>query len=272
MDTEQNPYAPPKHSSAGYAVIENSDLRASARRQLSGVWGKMVLAGLVYGVIASPAIYFFARLNPFDNPALNILFSIAYFSLLGPLYLGFSELYLKRVRAQDIAVNDVLSGLNRFGDGFLLTFFFILFTFLWSLLFVVPGIIKAFGYSMAYFIMYDDPTITPLQALKKSQMMMRGYKGKLCLLFLSFIGWASLPVLTGVIGFLFLSPSPFPYIDILGYVMSFFGWASFSVLIGVIGSLWLYPYIGVSMGNFYENLKQNQGHLLGREHNVPSSP
>jgi len=71
--------------------------------------------------------------------------------------------------------------------------------------------------------MYDNPDIKPLEAIKKSQIMMKGYKWKLFILHLSFIGWGLLCILTAGIGF-----------------------------------LWLYPYVGLSEGNFYENLKRNQ--------------
>jgi len=220
---EQNPYAPPKHGSTGFIVIENHDLRAHSRQQLKGAWGKMALAVFVYSLIVYPALFIFSEISPLHNTTLDVILTIAYYIVIGPFYLGFSGLFLKRIRGEEVSVKNIFDGFGNFFKSFLLCLFYVIFTMLWSLLLIVPGIIKALGYSMAYYIMYDNPDIKPLEALKKSQAMMKGYKGKFFMLYLSFIGWALLGLLT------------------LG-----------------IGYLWLYPYVGVSMGNFYENLKQNQ--------------
>lgn len=67
-----------------------------------------------------------------------------------------------------------------------------IFTFLWSLLFIIPGIIKAYAYSMTPFIIADEPDIDFMAAIKKSQELMRGHKFRLFKLQLSFIGWFSL--------------------------------------------------------------------------------
>lgn len=72
-----------------------------------------------------------------------------------------------------------------------------LFTFLWTLLFIVPGIIKAIAYSMTPYILTDLPSVTTTNALKISMKMTKGYKGKIFVMFLSFIGWSILSALTG---------------------------------------------------------------------------
>lgn len=70
-----------------------------------------------------------------------------------------------------------------------------IFIFLWSLLLIVPGIIAAYRYSMAVFIFCDDPEKGILQCIRESKEMMRGYKGQLFVLDLSFIGWYLLCVI-----------------------------------------------------------------------------
>jgi uncharacterized membrane protein len=156
-------------------------------------------------------------------PFITLVLSIGILITNGAFTLGFAGYFLKRIRGEEIATKNIFDGFNRFLPSFLLTLLTGLFTCLWALLLIIPGIIKSLGYSMAFYIMYDNPEIKPLEALKKSQIMMKGYKGKLFLLQLSFIGWALLCVLT-------------------------FG----------VGYFWLYPYINLSMANFYENLKKNQ--------------
>ncbi len=93
--------------------------------------------------------------------------------------------------------------------AFLVPFLKTLFVFLWSLLFVIPGFIMAYAYSMAIYIAHDNPEMSTMDAIKKSKELMRGHKWDLFVLDLSFIGWILLACLTGGIGFFFLQP----YID-----------------------------------------------------------
>ena len=85
-------------------------------------------------------------------------------------------------------------------------FFFI---FLWTLLFIIPGIIAAYRYAMAPYLMAQNSNLGVMEAIGQSKQMMMGHKGRLFLLELSFIGWVLLCVLTAGIGFLWL----FPYMN-----------------------------------------------------------
>ena len=64
-----------------------------------------------------------------------------------------------------------------------------IFTFLWSLLFVIPGLIKSYSYSMTPYILSEDPRITPMDAITESRRIMDGNKFRLFCLHFSFIGW-----------------------------------------------------------------------------------
>ena len=79
-------------------------------------------------------------------------------------------------------------------------------TVLWSLLFVIPGIIKTYEYAIIPYILADDPEISSKDAFKKARQMMKGNKWRLFKLNLSFIGWGILCVLTLGVGTLFLMP------------------------------------------------------------------
>jgi uncharacterized membrane protein len=61
---------------------------------------------------------------------------------------------------------------------------------LWSLLFIVPGIIKAYSYSQSFYILYDNPDWTASQCIEESKRMMQGNKAELFVFQMSFIGWA----------------------------------------------------------------------------------
>ena len=81
-----------------------------------------------------------------------------------------------------------------------------IFIFLWSLLFVIPGIIKSYSYSMSNFIMAENPEMSAKEAMEVSMEMMRGNKWRLFCLELSFIGWGILCLFTLGIGYLWLNP------------------------------------------------------------------
>ena len=86
-------------------------------------------------------------------------------------------------------------------------FFKNLFIFLWSLLFVIPGIIKGYEYYMVDYILSEDPTIDYKDALEQSKNMMMGYKWSTFVLELSFLGWGILSALTcGILGFFYVNP------------------------------------------------------------------
>lgn len=77
---------------------------------------------------------------------------------------------------------------------------------LWSILFVIPGIIKSYEYAIIPYILADNPEISSKDAFKKAKAMMKGNKWRLFKLNLSFIGWFLLSVLTFGIGTFFLMP------------------------------------------------------------------
>lgn len=86
------------------------------------------------------------------------------------------------------------------------------FTFLWTLLFIIPGIIKSYAYSQAYLIYKDHidrpdlDKISALDCITESKELMKGHKSRLFILDLSFLGWVLVGFLTLGIGFLWITP------------------------------------------------------------------
>ena len=187
---------------------ENVVLMREARESLKGKWGVAVGALAIFVVITAAV-----QQVPKAGPLLGFIIS-------GPMSLGFAIFYLTLSRGQNAKLNNLFDGFEQFGSTIGLAFFIALFTLLWTLLLIVPGIIAALSYSMAYFVMVDDPSVGPLDAINKSKAMMNGYKWKLFKLHLRFLGWAILCLFTLGIGF-----------------------------------LWLTPYIQVSLAKFYDDLK-----------------
>ncbi|MCH5198361.1 MAG: DUF975 family protein [Oscillospiraceae bacterium] len=134
--------------------------------------------------------------------------SIAVIVIMGPISFGMAKIFLGLVMgAQSIEINDMFSGFKTdFGGTFLIGLMTTIFTFLWSLLFVIPGIIKSIAYSMAYFVKVDHPEYDWKQCMDESVSITNGHKGELFVLQLSFIGWMIVCGFTFGIGYLWLMP------------------------------------------------------------------
>ena len=198
---------------------QNFEIRKAAREALAGNWVNTIVAVIIYMGIISV-------LTPI--PGIGY---IAIIAITGPLFYGFLLFFVKLVRKKNTDFNFIFKAFNfsgpnlgLFGRSFGLYWLINLYVFLWSLLLIIPGIIAAYGYSMAFFLFIDNPEIGISEALNKSKEMMYGYKGKLFVLTLSFIGWWFLCILSLGIGF-----------------------------------FWLKPYMMTSLVLFYEDLKKERG-------------
>ena len=206
--------------------MSSRDLRYQARRALAGRWGVAILAGFL-------AAFFGGLVNSVSNgisieldeetmkyfqmseSTIEALFGVALsattlslvqFIMGGPVQLGYSQFLLKMHRGEDAQVKDLFSQFYRFAEGFCLYLLRGIFIVLWSMLFVIPGIVKSYSYAMAHFIMAEDPSISCVDAITRSRQLMDGHKAELFVLRLSFIGWHFLCILTCGIGYLWLIP------------------------------------------------------------------
>jgi uncharacterized membrane protein len=192
-------------------ATENLSLMQSARESLAGKWGMAVGATLVY-IIILVGVQEVPKLGP-----------IAGLIIGGPFALGFSMFSLNIARGKDSRLEQIFDGFKKFGVAIGAYVISIVFVLLWMLLLIVPGIIAALSYSMIFYIIADDDSISGYDALKKSKQMMDGHKMKLFRLCLRFFGWGLLCILTLGIGF-----------------------------------LWLMPYMQVTFAKFYEDIKSQE--------------
>lgn len=188
----------------------NKVFRANARAQLGGgifknTWLMALVVCLIYDLIIGFA----------SSLVIGIIL------VGGLLAYGLAHVFLDLVRGKDkIEIGDLFCGTGKFVDLLVLYLLYSLFLFLWTLLFIVPGIVKYYSYSMAFYIKNDHPEYDWKQCINESRRMMKGHKGQLFGLHLSFIGWILLSFLTCGIGL-----------------------------------LWVMPYMHAAQANFYENLK-----------------
>lgn len=169
---------------------QNSELRAEARVALGDKWIMAAFSTLLFGAISGVASYTVIG---------SVLVAL-------PLAFGYAVLLLDILRGGEVNVGTLFVGFNDFGRIVLTKLLQAVYIFLWSLLLVIPGIIKMYSYAMTDFILKDEPLLANNAAIEKSMAMMDGNKIKLFLLDLSFIGWAILCIFTFGIGYFFLQP------------------------------------------------------------------
>ncbi len=203
----------------------NQGYKNRALASLSGKWDKAIIATIIYLIITigvSQVITIPFSSSIAGSGSASFLWTVLCF----PLLWGYTVFFLNIIREKKIDWDSIFDGYKngewkRIGGTYLLYYIYVI---LWTLLLIIPGIIKALSYSMTPFILQDDPTISGNAAIEKSMRMMDGHKMDLFWLFLSFIGWIILSIMTFGIGFILLE-----------------------------------PYINTSVAHFYEDLKKQQG-------------
>ena len=170
-------------------MLDRAALKAVAKTNIQGNIGMYFLCSLLIGLISGAAA--------------SLIVGII---LLPVLNFSYVLMTMKMVRNEKLEVGDAFSGFNFFGKALWLTILISFFTYLWSLLFVVPGIIKSYAYSMAPYILAENPNMTAREALNESKRITDGYKGDLFVLQLSFLGWDLLAGLTMGLLYIWLAP------------------------------------------------------------------
>ena len=200
-------------------ISSTSKMRQQGATDLRGRWGEAALFTFVYFVIAAIFSGTVQAGSDLFVTGLGSALSI----LLIPMGWGYGMTFLANHRHEDddpFSIGHLFDGYRDFVRVFLTLLLQRIYIFLWMLLLIVPGIIKAFSYAMTPYILRDRPDLEYNGAIELSMAMMRGHKADLFWLYLSFIGWFLLCILT------------------LG-----------------IGSFWLGPYVQSTVANFYEEVK-----------------
>lgn len=184
--------------------------REAAWAQLTGNWKPAVLVTLVYILIV----------GAMEGAEALSLLSIF---VLGPLSYGYYVSFLNSKRTGEVVrIENLFDGFKDYARVFLTNLLQSIYIVLWTLLLIVPGIIKSISYSQTFFVLKDNPELKNNAAIERSMAMMEGHKMEYFCLILSFIGWLLLGILT------------------LG-----------------IGLLWVNPYIATATAHFYEYVKED---------------
>ncbi len=205
-----------------------SEMKKQALGTLKGKWGLVVLCTFVFFLVnmvlplpfdiilnGGLSVWFNQGETTGTADIFNILISV----LLIPFSVAFYWFFLSISRSETPQLSDLFTiyadwktSLKLIGTSIVVSIFVIL----WTLLLIIPGIIKSLSYSQTFYVLKDHPEYSMTEAITESRKIMQGYKWKYFLLNLSFIGWGILSLFT------------------LG-----------------IGLLWLIPYMTTSLGSFY---------------------
>lgn len=182
------------------------EFKSAARQSLSGKWLTAALCTLVYFLIfyVAPELI----ILPYDDESSlgTSFYEYIIMMLLLPLYWGYIVLFLNVARDNSCQMGSLFHGFSDYGRIFGTMLLQTVYICLWTLLLIIPGIIKTYSYALTPYILKDNPELSFNGAIDKSMAMMKGHKMDLFLLDLSFIGWFILGVITLCIGFLWISP------------------------------------------------------------------
>ena len=253
-----------------------ADFRELARNALRGKWAIAVLTGFLASLLGAgiatsgggsssssnsnsasnlfqdfQATEFWMQFRTILIAAIVILVIWVIITIIigGAAKLEYAIFNLKLVDNKEVAVSDLFSQFHRLGDGFCMNFLVGLFTFLWSLLLVIPGIIKSFSYAMTPYILAENPGMTATEAITESRRVMDGNKWRLFCLGFSFIGWGLLCAAPTLIALAVLSSKA-----VISGNIAILLWLIPCSIPSFIGSLFLNPYEEAAYAAFYRDV------------------
>ena len=139
--------------------------------------------------------------------ALMAVFILLDVFIFNPLEVGCKKYYLRNLNEPAQVGNIGYAFDNNYKNITKTMFFRDLYTVLWSMLFIIPGIVKSYEYQMIPYLLADNPQMTKEEAFAESKRMMQGQKWNAFVLDLSFIGWNILSALTlGILGIFYVQP------------------------------------------------------------------
>lgn len=243
-----------------------ADFRTIAREALRGKWLVSVLTTFVASLIGAQIAsggggsssnsgdnnnidlsqYFSPEALNFFRIVLAALLVYAVINIIVSLIiggagkLGYARYNLNLVDGKEARFEDLFSQFHRLGDGFVMNLLLAIYTFLWTLLFVIPGIIKFFSYAMTPYILYEHPEYNPNYAITVSREMMDGNKFRLFCLNFSFIGWELLCAVPALIAFAGVLYGNFILLPLL--------------LVSFVGSMFVDAYMEAAHAAFYREV------------------
>ncbi len=190
-----------------------------------------------------PDQFFYAVQGAMPKPAAMLLgLAIQIVTIL--LGGGFAIFCLRTVRGMEASYWNLFDAFGMFLRVLWLYILEGIFIFLWSLLFIFPGFIAFYRYRQALYLLLEHPEMSALQCITESKRIMRGHKGELFVMDLSFIGWGILIGLVSYLGYFIAEAMAPSFIsEILGVVE-----------LGILVQFYVMPYMDLTYAGYYVEL------------------
>lgn len=187
--------------------INRQEIKSNAKESLKGNWGTMILSLVIVLVVSMVISGTFTIYNK-DNENIGLSFLSMSLSLIwsSMIVFGMTRLNLNVSRNEKAEISTLFSGINLTFKALGATLFIMVFTYLWMLLLIIPGIIAVFRYALTMYILTDNPDMGIREAVNESKRLMKGRKWEFFVLGLSFLGWAILCTIPCGLGYLWLGP------------------------------------------------------------------
>ena len=195
-----------------YETSSASEYRRRANAVCSRQSGKLAIVYLVYFVILVVVGFIDNETAYTEVLADGTVETTAWFNSVftfltaGAFSLSFAQIHKKASQNEMVQVEDLLVGFNDWRRSVTLNVLISLYTTLWTLLFIIPGIVKSFSYSMSYYIANDNPNLSANECIDRSKKMMDGHKFDYFCLMLSYFGLIILSCFTLGIALLWVLP------------------------------------------------------------------
>lgn len=170
--------------------MNRAELKTRAKQSLANNWGSAIIGMIIHSIV------------------LSLLATTGVGTLVtGLVSIGYLALFIALLRGNKPSFESCFSAItNNIVTKFISTLLVLIYTFLWTLLFIIPGIVKSYSYAMTPYILMDRPELSATEAIKESEKMMKGHKMELFVLDLSFIGWFLLCIPTFGLLILYVEP------------------------------------------------------------------
>ncbi len=175
--------------------MNNAQLKNLAKEQIKGNLLMLFLIAIIVVVINTAVV------------AIPVVGQVGIFFTTGILYLSQYRIFLDLATTnKKPQIEDLQYGMKFWKEATVLFLFQTIYITLWSLLFIIPGIIKGIAYSMSFYILAENPGMSGNDAITKSKELMNGHKMEFFMLSLSFIGWILLLVVSCGIASFYVVP------------------------------------------------------------------
>lgn len=185
------------------------EIKTIGKQKFSALYWPCVGAAFLVMLVSGAFGGLLSVAGEYEKEGLSVVINLANLFITGNLSIGLCYFFIQLIlgREEPDIGTPFRAGFENYGrklGGYL---WMCLFTFLWCLLFIIPGIIKSFAYAMTPYILADCPNVKAKDALKLSMRIMKGKKGAFFGFYLSFIGWGLLSCLTaGILGIFYVNP------------------------------------------------------------------